>query len=168
MEHKNVLIVFAVVALIAGGLYYYSTSSGGSLAILTQVPGMSDEDALAPIGVPSAPDLPSSSAGAAAPERVIENGVAVSIIYLTELGFSPHEATVNSGEEVRFVNRTDGAMRIGAVSTASSQYYAGVNQPDVVGKGGTYQIGLIQKGLWTYQNLTNPKAPGATGVIYVR
>jgi len=100
-------------------------------------------------------------------QRIIENGTAVTIIYLTNLGFSPHEVTINAGEEVRFVNKTDGTMRVGTLANLSSTFYSSFVQPDAVGKDGTFQIGLGRQGLWSYGNLDRPES-GVTGVVYIR
>ncbi len=164
MEHKNVLMLFAIVALGAAGLYYWSkTDDTSPLAELVQTPTVVEEKK---DGSPAAPAAPSAPAPTA--ERVIENGAVVNLVYLTSLGFTPYELRVNSGEIVRFVNKTDGAMRIGTNAAASSHYYSGVAQPDVVGSGGTYEAGLVTVGVWSYENSVNPRAKGATGVIYVR
>lgn len=100
-------------------------------------------------------------------QRVIENGVAITLVYLTDKGFSPNEVTVNAGESVRFINKTNGAMRIGTVDNLSSTFYSGVNQPNVVGKEGTYDIGLVRQGLWTYSN-QNVADSGVTGTVFIR
>lgn len=100
-------------------------------------------------------------------QRVIENGIPVTIIYLTNLGFSPYEVTVASGEEVRFVNKTNSSMRIGTRDRESSTFYSNFSQPTVVGKEGVFQIGLTREGIWAYRNLTSPDS-AVTGVIYVR
>lgn len=100
-------------------------------------------------------------------QRVIENGIPVTIIYLTSLGFSPYEITIASGEEVRFVNKTNNSMRIGTRDPESSSFYDTFSQPEVVGRNGEFQIGLTREGIWAYRNLTSPDS-AVTGIIYVR
>jgi plastocyanin len=169
MEQKYSVGVLVLAVIVLGAYYFWSENKNVTSPVAETVSEETDNEAGAP-----AHNAPSANPGGIpdpvpeGPVRVFENGVYVTVIVLTDLGFSPHEVTVTSGEEVRFVNKTQGAMRIGTNSSLSSQFYSGVAQPNVVGTGGSYQVGVIRDGIWAYENLTNPRALGATGIIYVK
>lgn len=99
--------------------------------------------------------------------RVVENGIPVTVVYLTNNGFSPQEVTITSGEEVRFINLTNASMRVGSRSELSSQFYESISQPEPVGIQGVFQFGLSRPGLWSYENATVENAR-YTGVVYIR
>ena len=98
--------------------------------------------------------------------RVFEKGVYVTLIYLTDQGFVPKNVEIKAGEEIRFVNKTSLTMRVVSDEKLSNQYYAYFNEPQSVGKGGTYQLSLMQPGLFSYYNLNaNPRV---TGQVFVK
>jgi plastocyanin len=104
---------------------------------------------------------PSSQNYAGSGKRTFEKGVYVTEVYYTDQGFVPGILEVKRGEEVRFINRTSGVMHIIAEERTSSLYYRSLNQPNTVGKGGTYQIGMPEAGIMNYYNLnTNPRKAG--------
>ena len=72
--------------------------------------------------------------------RVVENGIPVTVVYLTNNGFSPQEVTITSGEEVRFINLTNASMRVGSRSELSSQFPIEYNKDKLAD-----EIELIQK-----------------------
>lgn len=129
-------------------------------------------EVLAPSDTVATPDTvvsggESAASGIEPGKRVIENGVTTTLVYLTSRGFVPEEVTIQAGEEVRFINVTEGAMRVGARGDLSSPFYATVVQPDVVSYQGVYQVGLSRVGLWSYENLTS-SGNRAQGVIFIR
>ncbi len=152
--------VVGVVVVVLGGLVaWWGLGSGFS------VPSETSDEPTADTIAPSAEEGVVSDIRPG--ERVIENGVTTTLVYLTTEGFLPEEVTITAGEEVRFINRTEGAMRVGARSNLSSPFYATVVQPDVVSYGGVYQVGLTRVGLWSYENLTSSDNR-AQGVIFIR
>lgn len=156
------------IALVLGAIIII----GGFILIFVPKPTEAPSEDLAATSTPSAieENKPSGVTTPVAPtggQRVIEKGIPITVIYLTSLGFSPYEVTVASGEEVRFVNKTSGSMRIGTRDAESSSFYDNFAQPSVVGKEGTFQIGVTREGIWAYRNLTSPDS-AVTGIIYVR
>ncbi len=115
---------------------------------------------------------PSASAGAqssypAAGSRLMQNGVYVTVIHFTGKVFNPASVTITHGEEVRFINTSNLTMDIGPQQpNASSPTYAALNQASAKGKGGTYQVGLTDIGVWAYANLTSN--PAIKGTITVK
>ncbi len=104
---------------------------------------------------------PSSQNYAGSGKRTFEKGVYVTEVYYSDQGFVPGILEVKRGEEVRFINRTSGTMHVIAEEKTSSLYYRSLNQPNTVGKGGTYQIGMPEAGIMNYYNLnTNPRKTG--------
>ncbi|MEK7613804.1 MAG: hypothetical protein AAB439_02975 [Patescibacteria group bacterium] len=162
---KKTYFYLGLALLVAvGALWYFSPERKGETQKETEVVTQEEAkktESTAPSASVTTPSVPQGG------QRIIENGIPVTLIYLTTLGFSPNEVTITAGEEVRFVNKTDGVMRVGTKANASTSYYSSFAQPNAVGKGGTFQIGLIREGLWTYENLNAPSS-GVTGVVYIK
>jgi len=110
----------------------------------------------------SSPRTPASNAGT----RTLENNSFVTIVEYTNSGFNPSPLELNAGEEIRFVNKSNGTMRITTDEANSNHTYSSYMQPDTVGYNGTFQLVLPMSGLWTYYNL-NTKPP-VQGVVYVK
>ncbi len=103
----------------------------------------------------------------AAGSRLYQNGVYVTVIHFTGKAFNPESVTITHGEEVRFVNTSNLTMDIGpALPNASSPAYSALNQASAKGKGGTYQVGLTEVGIWAYANQTSN--PQIKGNVYVK
>jgi hypothetical protein len=98
--------------------------------------------------------------------RVLEKGVYVTIVNLTEEGFVPPIVYINKGEAVRFINKATDSMRVATNEFQSIPLYAGFGQEKSVGKGGTYAFTFMQKGVWGYNNMNG--TPKVYGVVYVR
>jgi plastocyanin len=94
---------------------------------------------------------PAVPAGAGA--RTFEKGVYVTTVFFTDQGFVPSVVEAHHGEEIRFVNKTNAVMHIIADEKTSSLYYRSINQPNTVGKGGSYQLQLPELGVFNYKNL---------------
>lgn len=153
------LVIVLGIVLVIVGVYTWrgpEAFTGDLLRIATStseiIPSAND---VLPGKSPAATDAPTG------PKRTFENGVYVTTIYYTRNGFDPSKLELKAGEEVRFVNSTTLTMRIVADDTLSNQYYASFNQPQSVGRGGSYQLALPQPGILTYYNLnSNPRQGG--------
>lgn len=172
MQQHHYPFLLAIVLGVAVVLGFYFISVGSIVAPTTDNPLVVDQNTGAPDSLnesaqDSSATAPKVSSEPVGGQRVFENGIAVTIIYLTKSGFSPREVTISAGEEVRFINATDGTMSIGTEGTLSTAFYSSFSQPTPKGKGGTFQIGLTKQGLWTYKNL-NTSNSAATGVVYIR
>jgi plastocyanin len=82
---------------------------------------------------------------------------------MTKSGFSPATVTVTVGQTVRFVNGTDGTMRIYSVTNLGSPIYPGFDQGKSVGRGGVYDFLFNKSGTWGYYNLNGNSA--VTGTV---
>lgn len=103
----------------------------------------------------------------AAGSRIYQNGVYVTVVHFDGKSFNPASLTITHGEEVRFVNTSNLTMDIGSQNpNASSPAYSAFNQATAKGKGGTYQIGLTEVGVWAYANQTSN--PMIKGNVYVK
>ncbi len=76
------------------------------------------------------------------------------LVYYSKDGFSPNVLQIRKGASVRFVNKSDEAMRV--FSTNTEYIFSQLNQPKTVGKDGTYDFTFTQDGIWTYTNHNNP------------
>lgn len=154
----RIALIGVLVALVVFGVWWFFTLRTGEVVIPSEE---------APTVDVAASEDGGATSGIEPGKRVIENGVTTTLVYLTSRGFVPEEVTIQAGEEVRFINVTEGAMRVGARSDLSSPFYASVVQPDVVSYQGVYQVGLSRVGLWSYENLTS-SGNRAQGVIFIR
>lgn len=88
------------------------------------------------------------------------------LITYTNQGFVPNSVEVKAGTSVRFINKSDGAMRIWSVENASvPNYYADLKQSGSVGNGGVFDFTFPRAGTWLYQNLNNTSK---VGVVIVK
>ncbi|MBX9765197.1 hypothetical protein K2X83_00990 [Patescibacteria group bacterium] len=126
-------------------------------SVETQAPGATAKPAGSTSGSSSYP---------AAGSRFMQNGVYVTAIHFNGKSFNPENVTITHGEEVRFINTSNLTMDIGPqLPNASSPAYSALNQPAAKGKGGTYQVGLTEIGVWAYANQTsNPQIKGIVNV----
>lgn len=139
-----------------------SKNSTDSTATTTEeVAGGSSASAPKPAGSAAQSSYP------AAGSRFMQNGVYVTVIHFNGKAFNPAAVTITHGEEVRFVNTSNLTMDIGnQTPNASSPGYSALNQAGAKGKGGTYQVGLTDIGVWAYANLTS--TPQIKGVVTVK
>lgn len=154
-------VLASLIALAVLGVWWFLTLGGTPEVLAPGAETASSEENASEAGGDGV------SGGIEPGKRVIENGVTTTWVYLTARGFVPEEVTIQAGEEVRFINVTEGAMRVGARSDLSSPFYTTVVQPDVVSYQGVYQVGLSRVGLWSYENLTS-SGNRAQGVIFIR
>ncbi|MDO8620174.1 MAG: hypothetical protein Q7R64_02395 [bacterium] len=97
--------------------------------------------------------------------RVFENGKYVSIVTLTNTGFTPKVVEITRGESIRFVNKSGSAMRIASDENNGVPLYIALNQEKSVGQGGIYELTFTEPGIWVYNNRSNPLG---VGVVYVK
>lgn len=97
--------------------------------------------------------------------KIYDHGIPVTVVYFTKDGFKPADIKIKAGEEVRFVNDTTGAMRIGVRSDLSTPFYSTFSQPGFSQKGESFQIGFSKVGIIVYESLTVQN--GKLGVINI-
>ncbi len=179
MSRKTTLLTALLVVVIVGGFMLWSKEESNSLLEDEGTDGSNvTSDDSAYIKTPSTPDTLTkkttttgtkpttptvASSKVPTPTRVLENGQYISIVTLTNTGFVPQAVTIAKGESVRFVNRSDYAMRI--ISTVASAEYSGLNQEKSVGFGGTYGLTFPKPGTYAFGN---GKASAFIGVVNVQ
>ncbi|MDO8594928.1 MAG: hypothetical protein Q7R93_05485 [bacterium] len=164
MKIKNALalIVIVVLALIALALWSKGTSEAPYADMAeskTETPA--EKTPAVPVKSPAV----KRAEAAYTQTRVLENGRYISIVSLTDKGFVPQVVSINRGENVRFVNKTSGSMRIASEDFEGVALFAGLNQEKTVGKSGIYELTMPEAGVWAYYNLSKG---GSTGVVYVK
>ncbi|MBY0538918.1 hypothetical protein K2P56_00595 [Patescibacteria group bacterium] len=124
------------------------------------------EEVVGDTATPVKPTSTETASYPAAGSRLMQNGVYVTVIHFTGKAFNPASVTITHGEEVRFINTSNLTMDIGPQQpNASSPSYSALNQASAKGKGGIYQVGLTDIGVWAYANLTsNPPIKGIVNV----
>lgn len=168
MQHKYIdIALLAVILVLSITLWQVWPEEKSSDTVLETPATETESDTTT---VPKTPTVtkPSttSTQSTGAGVRTFEKGVYVTQVNYTENGFVPATLEIQHGEEVRFVNKTSLTMRIAADEKLSAIAYQRINQPQSVGKGGTYQVAFTELGVFTYVNL-NTK-PAKTGNIYVK
>lgn len=161
-QYQLIGLVVLGLALVLAGLTFWPLA--GSPPTAVDEASLSEND-VGSLPNPTAPkqSTPQQPAGAGA--RVFVNGFYVTTIVLTDQGFSPRMVEIRKGEEVRFVNRsTNTQMHIVADERTSSLYYRSINQSKTVARGGEYQLGLPELGIFNYYNLNS----NDTGQIIVK
>ena len=86
------------------------------------------------------------------------------LIYYFDDGFYPNTLQVRQGSPIRYINKSEGAMRIFA-SDQKKLMFRELNQPTTVGNGGTYDFTFTQTGVWFYTNYNN-KVHKASVLVY--
>lgn len=133
----------------------------------TELPGVNENDEQAETTTSSTGST--GTGGSVQPaKRVLEKGVYVNIVTYTGTKFIPQIMEISGGEEVRFVNASNGSMRIASVMSDGKLYLNSINQPESVGKGGTYQLMVTEKGTWGFRNIDNKTNTELLGLIYVK
>ncbi len=87
------------------------------------------------------------------PAVVQPKGNYAALVTMTKTGFSPASVTVTQGQTVRFVNGTDGSMRIYSNVNLGSPIYAGFDQQKSGGRGSAFDFLFNKPGTWGYHNL---------------
>lgn len=121
-----------------------------------------------PVGIQVTPTPPSgvnSTKPPLAQTRVKEGTKYVTIVTVSDAGFSPSNFMVYPGETVRFVNKDQQSMRIIGDTADGLLPYPGFDQTKSVGKGGTYQFIFSQLGAWGFINQYNPTHPSLIVVV---
>ncbi len=98
--------------------------------------------------------------------RVFENGRWVTVITYSRSGFDPSVVNINAGEEIRFINTTTLTMRVVFINPGEQGNLLGISQDSSVGQNGTYQVPLIDPGVWNFYNLNGD--PSIFGVLNVK
>ena len=127
-----------------------------------------------PVAATSTASEFSTSSSAVARGQTSEGGHAVTkgtskvsyaaVVIYTSKGFSPSVVRITAGQVVHFVNESNLGMRVHTVTQGAAQY-VGLDQQQVVGKGGTYDFLFNDPGTWSYLNLVGD--PGLTGIVIV-
>lgn len=86
------------------------------------------------------------------------------LIYYFSDGFYPNVLQIRQGNSVRYINKSEGAMRIFAIDDSEFMFRE-LNQPKTVGGGGTYDFTFTKKGVWLYSNYNN-KIHQASVLVY--
>lgn len=138
MNTKNLLIAILAVALIALGVYAFSTNRAAAPSTEATVEENTVES---PISVT---------------QNEEDGGPAFTVITLTNSGFSPASVTVARGETVRFINDSSRGMWVGADEHPTHTEYDGTSTREHCANGtntGTSfdQCASIEKGeFWDY------------------
>lgn len=159
------MVVLVLLLVITPTVLWYTFSPTAVSEVVEEHASTTEKNIAAgdvPKAVRTAPPDGKSPVG----KRLFENGVFVTVIELGSEGFVPKLLEIKAGEEIRFVNRTNLTMHIIADEKTSSVTYRYFNQPNTVGKGGTYQIALTEPGVLFYYTLnSNPRASGVITVL---
>jgi hypothetical protein len=107
-----------------------------------------------------------SHAGGA--QTIKEDNHYVSIVRYTGSGFSPLVLVINRGENVRFVNTSNLAMRIEADNTGTTTEPSKYQQATSAGNGGSYELSFVNPGVWLIKDLNTPESKDAMAVVYVK
>jgi len=101
-------------------------------------------------------------------QTVKEDNHYVSIIHYDGDAFAPLVLVINRGENVRFVNTSNIAMRVQAVNTSTTTQPNEYQQADSVGNGGTYELSFVNPGVWLVTDLNNLHPDQTMAVVYVK
>jgi len=80
-------------------------------------------------------------------------------ILYTKNGFEPKQLQIPKGATVKFINKTNSAMRVFAADTAKPPY-SDLSQPKALGLNGEYEFNFVYTGVWAYYNATKPTDVG--------
>ncbi|MEK7531109.1 MAG: hypothetical protein AAB573_04575 [Patescibacteria group bacterium] len=170
MDQKNMLLGVALLIILILGAYVLWPNA--ELPTVEDIASSTPTIALEPkVAIPSVtqqttvtPAAPTQAPIGGA--RSLENNVWVTEVIFTDGGFSPASLKVQAGEEVRFVNKSSGAMRIIANTKDSSDYYKLINQPTAVAKGKSFQVSLFKTGLFIFSNPNVQSNPSGSITVY--
>ena len=161
--HKSLwpLLVILILSIAIASFFWYPRSADAPSSLDDEEKSVMEEK-----GESATPQKPAVVPASDAGKRFFEDGSFITIVEYTSKGFNPTPVTITAGEEVRFVNKSGGTMKITSDSKKSSREYAEYRQPTTVGYGGVFQLLLPVSGLWTYQNVN--VQPPVVGVINVK
>jgi len=145
MNNKNLVLIIIAVALVVLGFYYYQTPIANDIVVDEDVLNEMMDNTQRNGGVVET--IPISPLGETLP--LTENGKF--LIYYFADGFSPNTLQIRKGESVKFINKSDSAMRVYA-SDQDSSIYREFNQSQSVGENGIYEYTFNEVGIWPYYN----------------
>ena len=146
---KNLTLFLAAIIIAVLGLYYYQDYNQQGVvdngAVEEEIVGDASEPATtAPVKKPSSTTTNSWP-------TVTEDGIY--LVHYFNDGFSPNVLQIRQGSSVRFINKSDNAMRVFTTNTSEYKFNQ-LNQSQSVGKDGTYDFTFLDKDVWTYFNQT--------------
>ncbi|MBU1557648.1 hypothetical protein KKC45_01685 [Patescibacteria group bacterium] len=148
---KDIILVLAVIVIASLGYYYYQSYTQTSVDEQISEEITVDEKDLAPSSgstVSTQTQKTESSSTNQLP-TITEDGIY--LVYYFNEGFSPKILQIRQGSSVRFVNKSDHAMRVFTTNTSEYRFNQ-LNQTESVGKDGTYDFTFLDKDVWTYFN----------------
>lgn len=163
MPKKNALIIIGVAVLIIIGITLWKQEA--KLEIVGDAGGAYGETMSEKPGTSAVKSPAKTPISPYKQTRVLEGGKYVTIVTLTNTGFTPKVAEITRGESVRFINKSGSAMRIASDQDNGVPLYIALNQEKSVGQGGIYELTFSEPGIWVYNNLSNPLG---IGVVYVK
>lgn len=96
-----------------------------------------------------------------APPQQIPEGT----VFYTNSGFNPINITVTAGNAVKFVNNSDGALRVISNPQYGKTSYSGLDQTKSEPKGSIYIFTFTKVGVWGYENINNKNHTGFITVL---
>jgi len=165
MEEKiKDLIMFLAVIIIASLGYFYYQNYNKPLADNN---GSLEQEEVSNITENTkTPPAPIKRTTTASTEEeypsMTENGTY--LVYYFYDGFLPKVLQVRKGSSVRFINKSDNAMRV-FTSNDQEFRFAQLNQSQTVGREGTYDFTFTDTGIWEYFNY-NAQTHKANILVY--
>jgi len=147
MQNKNLIIIIIAVVLVGFGFYYYKATPVNDI---DESDAIMNEEVKNDIPEGQVKTTPVAPSGEVLPS--MENGKY--LIYYFADGFSPNTLQIQKGQSVKFINKSDGSMRVYA-SNQDFSIYREFNQSVSVGKEGVYEYTFNETGVWPYNNQNN-------------
>ncbi len=146
---KNLTLFLAVIVIASLGYYYYQDYTQPDMLDN----GVTEQEASkeGTETTTTAPAKKTTTAPVSQLPKMTEEGI--HLVYYFNDGFSPSVLQIRQGASVRFVNKSDNAMRV--FNTNTSEYkFNQLNQSQSVGREGAYDFTFLDKDVWTYFNQT--------------
>lgn len=88
------------------------------------------------------------------------------LVTYSDSGFTPSVVKIKRGTSLRFINTSGKALRIAPVvdPAFNTEAYKGFESSQSVKRGDSFEISVVNPGVWGYKNLN---APSAVGVVIV-
>jgi plastocyanin len=170
---KSKLIIFIIIILIIGGIYFAvkkspvqaptiqeqtQTQSSSSEMTASGMEGVTEEEMMNRGG---------GGAGGVMNQEKTAVGAKTSqhIVNYTDKGFSPASLEIKVGETVQFVNQSGGGMWTASGPHPSHAAYPEFDAKKNIPSGGTYEFTFAKIGEWKYHNHTKA---GMYGTIIVK
>jgi len=155
MTNREILITI-VAALIIGGMWFYLNP--GSMTNDEAGEQTSSEntntDQSTPTANTSTGQTKTTNTTQSAPKTTVNTTpVTLGIIEYTNAGFSPTTLSVRVTGVIRFVNKSDKAMRVTGFRIGEDQYTTVFDSEKSVPRGGTFEFNVPQAGVWSYKNV---------------